>query len=70
MKTTKRLLMTSLIVICCKTISTNTKDNHVDSYLCKIRRNIHRYSELFGGYRIMYKKLIANGDVGFDGEIK
>ena len=56
--------------MCGKTITSNTKDKHIDSSLCKRRRNVNRYSELFGGYRDMDEKQIANGDVDFDGVIE
>ena len=62
--------MKRLFVMCCKTISINTKKKHAVSSLCKIRRNINRYSELVGGYRIMDEKHIANGDVDSDGVIQ
>ena len=56
--------------MCGKAIASNTKDEHVDLSLCKRRTNIHRYSELCGGYKIMDEKHVANGDVDFDGVIK
>ena len=56
--------------LCGKTISTNTKDKHADSSLCKRRRNINIYLELFHSYKIMDEKHIANGDIDFDGVIK
>ena len=46
------------------------KYKHIYSVLCKRTRNINRYSELIGGYRITDEKHIANGDVDFDGVIK
>ena len=56
--------------LCNKSISTNTKDKHVDSSLCKRRRNLFRYLELFGSYNLMDQKHIVNGDIDFDGVIK
>ena len=53
-----------------KKVSYKTEDKRIDSTLCKRTININRYSELIGGYRIMYEKHIANGDVDFDGAIK
>ena len=44
-------------------VSYKTKDKHIDSALCKQARNIDRYSELVGGYKIMDEKHIANGDI-------
>ena len=56
--------------LCGKAILSNTKDKHIDSSLCKGRRNVNRYSELIGGNRTMDEKHIANGDVDFDGVIE
>ena len=56
--------------LCNKSISTNTKDKHVDSSLCKRRRNLFRYLELFGSYNLMDQTHIVNGDIDFDGVIK
>ena len=45
-------------------------DKHVDSSLCKRKRNIDKYLEIFGSYNLMDQKHIANGDIDFDGVIK
>ena len=56
--------------LCGKKVSYKTRDKHINSALCKRTRNINRYSEPIGGYRIMDEKHIANGDVDVVGVIK
>ena len=51
--------------LCGQTYSYKTKDEHIDSALCKRTQNINIYTEIIGGYRIMAEKQIANGDVDF-----
>jgi len=56
--------------LCGQKYSYKTKDEQIDSALCKRTQNINAYAEIIGGYRIMAEKHIAHGDVDFDGVIK
>ena len=56
--------------LCGKKVSFKSMDKHVDSSLCKRKRNIDKYLEIFGSYNIMDQTHIANGGTDFDRVIK
>ena len=55
--------------LCGKKVSYKTRDKHINSASCASTRNINRYSELIGGYRIMDENILLM-DVDFDGVIE
>ena len=66
----KKLWKVVVCDLCGKAITSNTKDKHINSALCKRTRNLQRNLELFEGFKLMNYKHIASDDVDADGVIK